>query len=216
MKSDSPNLSRRQLLRGRLPRGLLEGVLPESAAPSTKTPPQAKPATQTVPRGGRTFPLIRPPGAVDEALFLECCTKCDKCAQACPHDAIAKAPIRFRGAEGTPVIDPAKSPCRMCEDMPCIAACPEQALVFETLGPIASARILDYNCLAHQGGFCIVCYEQCPTPDAITVAEGRPHINSDACTGCGICHYACPAPTNAIAVMPLQDRPLPPPPATTP
>lgn len=207
MTTEPSKLSRRQLLRGRLPRGLLEAALPQPAKNPPK--PQTQPPKQPTPRGGRSFPLIRPPGAVDEPLFLERCTRCDKCAQACPHDAIVKAPIRLRAAEGTPVIDPAQSPCRMCDDMPCIAACPDQALVLEALGPIATVRILDYNCLAHQGGFCSVCHEQCPTPDAITVMQGKPRVNTDACTGCGICHYACPAPTNAIAIMPLRFRPTP-------
>lgn len=202
-------ISRRQLLRGKLPRGVLpKPNTPPSSAPTQPT--QQAPAQAPQARHGKgPIPLIRPPGAIDEAQFLNRCTKCEKCKQACPHDAIVDAPIRLRAAGGTPVIDPAQSPCRMCVDMPCITACPEQALMLEALGPIAQARILDYNCIAHQGGFCSACYEQCPTPEAISTTDGKPTINTDACTGCGICHYACPAPTNAIAIMPLRLRPLP-------
>jgi len=203
--TDPGNISRRQLLRGRLPKGV---VPPPQTAPD-KPQPSDNDANAT-PAGRaaqRVFPVVRPPGAVDEPTFLQRCTKCDKCAQACPHDAIAHAPVRFRGAAGTPMIDPAVAPCLMCSDMPCIAACPEDALMLDALGPIATARLLDYNCLAHQGSFCTVCHEQCPEPEAITLKHGKPTIHLDHCTGCGVCHYACPAPTNAIAIMPLQKRP---------
>lgn len=203
--SDPGNISRRQLLRGRLPRGIVPP--PEQAPPKT---PRTEAAAPTGGRAAqRIFPVVRPPGAVDEPTFLQRCTQCDKCVEACPHDAITHAPIRFRGAAGTPMIDPAVSPCRMCSDYPCVTACPEDALQLTALGPIATARLLDYNCLAHQGSFCTVCHEQCPETDAITLDRGMPTIHLNRCTGCGICHFACPAPTNAIAIMPLIARQTP-------
>ncbi len=205
--SDSEKITRRQLLRGRIPRQPLSDTETPKARSADKPPVQSKEDPAKRIRGSRTIPLVRPPGAVDEAVFLNRCTRCDLCAKACPHDAIIKAPARFRTSADTPMIDPAQAPCLMCEDMPCIAACPEEALVLEALGPIAEARILDYNCLAHQGSFCSICHEHCPGPDAITVVAGRPTVNLESCTGCGICHHVCPAPTNAIAIMPLTNRP---------
>ncbi|XAL99320.1 4Fe-4S dicluster domain-containing protein [Phycisphaeraceae bacterium D3-23] len=205
--SDPGNISRRQLLRGRLPKGIVPP--PENAAPTRPLVATSSGPVASGRAGGRVFPVVRPPGAVDEPAFLKGCTKCDQCVEACPHDAVTHAPIRFRGAAGTPMIDPAQSPCLMCSDYPCISACPEDALMLEVLGPIASARLLDYNCLAHQGSFCTVCHEQCPAPGAITLDQGRPTVHLDHCTGCGVCHYACPAPTNAIAIMPLERRPTP-------
>lgn len=203
--TDPGNISRRQLLRGRLPKGV---VPPPAPSPQTHEPVRpTQPATPAGRAAQRVFPVVRPPGAVDEPTFLKRCTKCDKCIEACPHDAITHAPVRFRGAAGTPMIDPAVSPCLMCSDYPCIAVCPEDALTLDALGPIATARLLDYNCLAHQGSFCTVCHEQCPEADAITLDQGKPMIHLDACTGCGVCHYACPAPTNAIAIMPPATRP---------
>jgi ferredoxin-type protein NapF len=202
------NISRRQLLRGRLPKGIVP--TPTRNPADTPKPPTDKKHTDPARPGRamhRAFPVVRPPGAVDEPAFLERCTKCDKCLEACPHHAVIHAPIRFREAAGTPMIDPAAAPCLMCSDYPCISACPEDALMLDALGPIATARLLDYNCLAHQGSFCTVCSEQCPAPDAITLDQGKPTIHLDTCTGCGVCHYACPAPTNAIAIMPLVARP---------
>lgn len=55
-------------------------------------------------------------------------------------------------------------------------------------------------CLAYQGGFCFTCSERCPEVGAITTKQGIPTVHADLCTGCGICHDLCPAPTNAILV----------------
>ncbi|MCA9726280.1 MAG: 4Fe-4S binding protein, partial [Candidatus Eisenbacteria bacterium] len=55
--------------------------------------------------GARAFgpiPLLRPPGAIREDLFLERCTKCLDCAVVCPYGAIRPAPARYRSAAGTP------------------------------------------------------------------------------------------------------------------
>ena len=49
---------------------------------------------------------LRPPGAVDEAVFLERCTKCSDCIEACPHDAIVVDP-----RDGTPVLFADQMPC---------------------------------------------------------------------------------------------------------
>lgn len=197
---DSRRFTRRQLFGGFLQSQL---SLPTLAPPAASEATGETQAAQAARRPSRLFPVIRPPGAVDEATFLSRCTKCNACVDICPHDAITHAPSSFRSAAGTPMIDAAKSPCRMCADLPCIPACPEQALLPIEIWPIATARLLDYNCLAHQGSFCTVCEEHCPVPGAITLKEGKPSIHSAACTGCGICHHVCPAPTNAIAVMPL-------------
>ena len=41
---------------------------------------------------------------------------------------------------------------------------------------------------------------------AIALKQGRPVINEQVCTGCGVCQYVCPAPYNAIAIMPIAGR----------
>jgi Na+-translocating ferredoxin:NAD+ oxidoreductase RNF subunit RnfB len=69
-------------------------------------------------------------------------------------------------------------------------------------------------CLAYTS-FCTVCSERCPVPGAMKVAQGIPMVIADACTGCGICHEVCPAPTNAVLVIPRRRNPrFPSPPAT--
>lgn len=61
-------------------------------------------------------------------------------------------------------------------------------------------------CLAYTS-FCTVCAERCPVPAAMKVEKGIPMIMPDTCTGCGVCHDVCPAPTNAVLVIPRRRSP---------
>ncbi|AWV89973.1 4Fe-4S dicluster domain-containing protein [Bradymonas sediminis] len=169
------------------------------------------------PRPRGTIPVVRPPGAVAEHDFLQFCTLCDACLDACPHDSIVAAPARFREAAGTPMIDLLDNPCRMCADTPCINACETGALVAidpAALAPeekpvykIGLALLQQYNCLAYNHSFCTVCAERCPHEGAIILDQGKPRIVAEHCTGCGVCHSVCPAPMNAMMVMPNPSRP---------
>ncbi len=156
-----------------------------------------------------TIPILRPPGAVSELAFLEACTRCNDCLSACPYDAIRLAPSRFRHAAGTPMIDPFAAPCWNCEDAPCIQACDTGALDATVKRTIGIARLQTHYCLAHNRSFCTVCAERCPVQGAIELRDGKPNIVSEVCTGCGVCHSVCPAPANAIMIMPLLERPDP-------
>ncbi len=214
---EDPNLSRRDLLRGRLFGRLVQSATDRldavgtAVGNSSNSPPKPAEASAAVAGGriGRRFalPIHRPPGAVDERAFLSGCTRCNECISACPVIAIVHAPERFREAAGTPMIDPHNSPCIMCEDTPCIAACKPGVLRVDQPRKMGVAWIQTMACLAHTGSFCTVCSERCPVPNAIEVVAGKPSIRADVCTGCGVCASVCPAPTNAIVVMPLADRP---------
>lgn len=105
------------------------------------------------------------------------------------------------------MIQPGDAACVMCSDTPCIASCQPRALRREQPLKMGVAWIQPMACLAHTGSFCSVCSERCPVPGAIRVDAGRPAIDPQACTGCGVCAHVCPAPTNAVVVMPLADRP---------
>lgn len=211
-----PDLSRRELLRGRFFGGLAQSLSNQnqpnniepakSSVADTTATEGIKPTTQRV---GRRFtlPIHRPPGAVDEASFLSGCTRCNECISACPVNAIVLAPQRFREAAHTPMIEPHTAACIMCEDTPCIAACKPQVLRADQPRKMGAAWIQTMACLAYTGSFCTVCSEHCPVPTAIEVHAGKPTIRADVCTGCGLCAHVCPAPTNAIVVMPLADRP---------
>ncbi|MNX89320.1 quinol dehydrogenase periplasmic component [compost metagenome] len=148
--------------------------------------------------------VLRPPGALPEEAFSTACTRCDACAAACPAFAIKVAGRLDPVAEGTPFMhDPLRSPCLLCEDAPCIAACEPGALV---PGPLrlGRAEIAEDRCLAFAGTACTACAEACPLgEEAIVVREGRPLVVPLGCVGCGQCLGACPAPGGAIAVRPL-------------
>jgi len=153
----------------------------------------------------RRVPLLRPPGAISEKRFLQACTRCDACIHACPKDAIKRAPKKMGFLiSGTPYIEPLKSPCVMCDTLPCIAACPDQALL-----PVAAPAevnmgyaILDKKkCQAYGDGFCQQCVIDCPIPGAITqTADGKPVFHKNVCTGCGVCVRSCSTVNIPVAV----------------
>lgn len=209
MTTDPP-MSRRHFLRGRVLGDVVGRVgddLANRLSPLAGMSDRAEPSD----RFKKSFPVLRPPGAVAEDDFLAHCTRCDACVEACPHDSIIHAPARFRAAAGTPMIDPMRQPCRMCEDTPCVTACEPGVLRRDLPLRMGTARISPVTCLAHQNSFCTVCSEQCPVEGAIEVAGGKPRIVEEVCTGCGVCQHVCPAPENAVLLMPLAERPAQPP-----
>jgi MauM/NapG family ferredoxin protein len=202
-------MNRRNFLRGRIVGDLLGVVadrIADVTASTTSAPAENRPAPPSE-RYCRSFPVLRPPGAIEEESFLAGCTRCDACIRACPHGSIVHAPPRFRLAAGTPMIDPINQPCRMCDDAPCIESCEAGVLRRDLPFKLGTARIDVTSCLSHQGGFCTVCAEQCPVPGAIEVSRGKPTVVESSCTGCGVCQHVCPAPSNAVWLMPAAVRP---------
>lgn len=216
--------SRRAILQGRfwklIPQSNFPPLVTRLPKPEAEDPPAKPPRSigginiDAVPPTNlgaksvsRMLPVHRPPGAIDEFHFMAGCTRCGDCITACPYDAIVKAPDRLGRIAGTPVIEADTAACMMCEDFPCIAAC-EPGVLVDSIPPImGTARVTEHLCLAYHHTTCTVCSERCPVDDAITVREGKPTIDEDVCTGCGICRYVCPAPENAILLMPAFARP---------
>jgi MauM/NapG family ferredoxin protein len=153
--------------------------------------------------------VLRPPGALepDEA-FLDACTRCGDCIPVCPVDAI----ITIEESDGRklPAISPSLKPCRLCDDLPCVAACPDGALVAPEGGPpavrIGIAKVDPRTCVTFKGELCTRCYKACPYPDkALMMIGSRPLVGSGACTGCGLCEFACPTHPKSIIVVPERD-----------
>ena len=206
--SETPNdISRRDLLRGAFLRAAAQSRLGPPSGPSSEPAPASAPSPRSA---GAVFPVLRPPCAVDEQSFLEGCNRCYECIKACPPDAFDHAPARFRGAAGTPYIEALANPCWMCEDTPCVSACEPGVLHPDLPKKMGDALIHEHDCLAHQGTFCSVCFEQCPVEGALSIEDNVPIIHQDVCTGCGVCQHVCPAPINAVIILPVRDRPNPP------
>ena len=159
---------------------------------------------------------IRPPGARIEADFNARCIKCGQCVDACPYDTLQLATADAGVPIGTPYFIPRETPCYMCPDIPCIAACPTGALD-PALQDINDSRmglaVIDIeNCLSWQGLRCEICFRECPVQGQAITVEHQPRrlskhamfvpvVHSDACTGCGICEKACPTQKAAIRVL---------------
>ncbi|ALX96200.1 ferredoxin-type protein NapG [Serratia sp. JSRIV001] len=164
---------------------------------------------------------LRPPGALAEGAFDSACIRCGQCVQACPYQTLKLATLLSPRAAGTPYFVARDIPCEMCEDIPCVVACPSGALD-PNLTDIDQARmglavLLDHeNCLNWQGLRCDVCYRVCPQIDkAITLdlqhnertgkhAMFLPTVHSQDCTGCGKCEQACVLEQAAIKVLPME------------
>ncbi|MGE5027757.1 MAG: 4Fe-4S dicluster domain-containing protein, partial [Betaproteobacteria bacterium] len=71
---------------------------------------------------------IRPPGALKEADFQGACIRCGLCVRDCPYHILELAKPEHNVATGTPYFVARKLPCEMCDDIPCIKACPTGAL----------------------------------------------------------------------------------------
>ena len=164
---------------------------------------------------------FRPPGALPEDEFLAACIRCGKCVQDCPYDTLILGTLSDGENIGTPYINFRKTPCYMCEDIPCIAACPttvlDHSLTDITKSNMGTAVITDREaCLSLNGVRCEICYRVCPlTSKAITLKKYQqsitkrhtvfePVIHKDVCTGCGICENACPLDKTAIQVLPSE------------
>lgn len=168
------------------------------------------------------FPLLRPPGALDEPDFLARCIRCQRCSQACPNDT-----IRFCDADqgpatqGTPFIRPSEQGCILC--MKCTQACPTGALTpladdAETLLAhvrIGVAQVDRVLCNSYNGYACGACVMACPF-EGLALRVGtweRPVVDPSHCVGCGLCEQQCIHYPKAIRVTrrdPNQaPRPLP-------
>ena len=157
-----------------------------------------------IPRG------LRPPGAVEESLFVSLCTKCDDCIQACPQSSIRSASTVDDVPEGTPLIFPEEGPCYLCDSLYCVEACPEEALRWVEKKEIRMGiAVVDRDkCFRwkREDLSCDYCYTRCPFPgEAIKmVKKGGPMVFKDVCVGCGLCEYYCVTGEKAITIIPQR------------
>jgi ferredoxin-type protein NapG len=162
---------------------------------------------------------LRPPGALTEADFLAACTRCGLCVRACPYDMLHLGRMGSDVPVGTPYFRARQAGCEMCDDIPCVPACPTGALD-HGLTDINQARMGlavlsdQETCIAFLGLRCEVCFNICPVRGkAITLDKQHndrsgkhaifiPVVHSEHCTGCGKCEQACVLDQAAIRVLP--------------
>ena len=169
---------------------------------------------------------VRPPRAIAEPAFLAACDGCGACIRACPHGVVfALSATSGPGLSGTPALDLLNRGCRLCADLPCVAACPTGALDpvpaaaghteedaadpaadapppgLPPVAPLAECRIDTASCIAHSGPECGACAPACPVPGALQWEGGtKPVIDAATCLGCALCREACVMDPKAITV----------------
>lgn len=153
--------------------------------------------------GRRAAP--RPPWALSGEAFIDRCTRCGACRDACPGGLIQP------GSGAYPVMVFERGGCDFCGA--CVAACTPGALRRDNpdTKPWALLAQIAAGCLARQGVHCRICAEHCEVR-AIRVrpsvgGRAQPVIDAQACTGCGACAAACPV--RAIALVGITDASLP-------
>jgi len=161
---------------------------------------------------------LRPPGAVQEELFMELCIRCARCIEVCPYDSIRRADLYEKLQIGTPYVFAENRACYLC--MKCPPVCPTGALNPETVLSedvrMGTAVINPETCLNYlyfkeeQDGvskgyaqLCNTCYNVCPfTDEAIYMDKFILPVITEKCTGCGICVEKCPTQPKSVNVYP--------------
>ena len=155
--------------------------------------------------------LLRPPGALPEATFLETCLRCGNCIDNCPADAIQSLQNDQSDLAGTPYIDPHYQPCVVCDSLECMQVCPSGALQPLSIHEIqiGLAEVNYDSCLRSNGVDCRDCVDSCPIGEnAIRFdSEKRVEVLAAGCVGCGVCQYHCPTHPKSIVVQPIQEYP---------
>ncbi|NWF65899.1 MAG: ferredoxin-type protein NapG [Campylobacterales bacterium] len=168
--------------------------------------------------------ILRPPAALSEDEFLKKCIRCGLCVEACPYETLKLAAPGDKKPLGMPFFEPRKIPCYMCEDIPCVPVCPTGALDEKSvttngeldinLSRMGVAVVDEKSCIAFWGIQCDACYRACPIMDVAIKLEYKknertgkhaflmPVVDSDFCTGCGLCERACVTKKAAIYVLP--------------
>ena len=182
---------------------------------------------------------LRPPGALKEEEFLKTCIRCGLCVEACKNrenkviidgNEIVTLKLASPGDNapiGTPFFIARTGPCFMCDDIPCMYACPTGALTPKECENDKGEVAIDYakmgvavidpsSCIAFWGLQCTACYRACPEMDKAIKIEWKknertgkhayriPVVDEKYCTGCGMCEMACVTEKAAIKIFPRE------------
>ncbi len=137
---------------------------------------------------------IRPPWSIDEADFVDRCSRCRRCVEHCPEQ------ILQIGSGGFPEVNFSLGECTFCAD--CVSACDEPLFTSTQHKPWNHKATISDRCLVTQSVVCRSCAEQCE-PEAIRFklqpgGLAMPAVDLSRCNGCGACVPVCP--TQAVTV----------------
>lgn len=154
--------------------------------------------------------LIRPPGALPEAMFVDTCVRCGQCLKACVTNTLQ--PSLFEaGLEGlwTPRhhmrLAGCEQQCNLCGQV-----CPSGAIRALPLrerraAKTGTAAIVRDRCIAWaEDRLCLICDEQCPYNAIVFKNVGgfkRPYVDEGRCNGCGICEAKCPVNGESAVIV---------------
>jgi ferredoxin-type protein NapG len=186
---------------------------PPPASPSATAPTVRPPAGETASRGRSSRSVtaaavaeppvpLRPPGAIDQALFKSTCDHSGECVAACPARCISLSLV-----DQLPQIDVDSMPCVVCSGLYCMHACPSGALMPVGLADINMGTALwnEQTCLRSNGEDCTICIDECPLGSvAIDLVDGRVQVMETGCIGCGVCQNRCPTRPKSIVVVPAE------------
>jgi ferredoxin-type protein NapF len=154
---------------------------------------------------GRHVP-IRPPWAVEEALFSERCTRCGDCLSSCPTRILKAGRGRF------PVVDFSAGECLFCGD--CAEVCETGALHRSgDRSPWAVRATIDNDlCIARRGVECRACADPCQA-GAVRMrlrvgGAALPELDASRCNGCGACFSPCPVQAIGLAAADFAEETL--------
>ncbi len=148
-------------------------------------------------RAGRAKEAVRqrplgppPPWHQGQALMKQCPDCSHPCVSACETDIIRLHPADHEQA-GIPYLDFSHNGCTFCQA--CVRTCPmELEVAAEGRPVIGTAELNRATCIAWDDVICMSCHDRCDY-DAITTAhQRRAQVNTETCTGCGMCVSACP------------------------
>ncbi len=158
--------------------------------------------------------VVRPPGALPEAEFLDRCVRCLECVKICSSTGACLQPAFLEsGWEGmwTPLVNARHGYCEYNCNL-CGKICPSGAIHnvdLETKKKLrmGTAYFDKSRCIPwYKNEDCLVCEEHCPLPDKaikfdvrqVRVENGSlrlvkfPYVDESLCIGCGICVTKCP------------------------
>ena len=161
---------------------------------------------------------VRPPGAVEDDLFLARCARCGQCIRSCPQKVLR--PSQGQWDVGTPVADFTVGYCdNQCDR--CGDVCPSGAVVPLTAErrlarPMSVIRLRLDSCRLWYDRECHWCLNECPT-GAIHYEWNQeeylqlPMIDPARCSGCGRCVHYCPGYNGrkGLEALPPEETPSP-------